>query len=215
MDKAFAEELWNSKEYFAKGKRGIVYVAVAGRKKYVIKCKNPASEKDGAIQNEARFNELVNKQGIGPKFFYYDSDKDFLVREFVEGKPFMKWFAEEPSVMKGGLLKMVLVDILKQCRALDVAGINKLELTKPHKDIIISSSGKPFIIDFERCRNVSRPKNVTQFCQFLVSGKFAHELKERGVVLDADVVRGAAEDYSKQRDIQTFRRIVSLVSSAL
>jgi len=50
--------------------------------------------------------------------------------------------------------------------------VNKFEMHHPTKHILIKA-GKPsrktvVMIDFERCRWTEKPKNVTQFVQFLL-----------------------------------------------
>jgi len=61
--------------------------------------------------------------------------------------------------------KKVFSEILKQCKTLDELKINKEEMHKPLKNIIIKNN-KPILIDFERCHYTLRPKNLNQFKQF-------------------------------------------------
>lgn len=51
---------------------------------------------------------------------------------------------------------------------MDLAGVNKDEMTHPHRHILVHRDGgkwKCTFIDFEKCVLSSRPKNVTQLCQ--------------------------------------------------
>src|SRR3990167_2396810 len=59
-------------------------------------------------------------------------------------------------------------EILNQCFKLDSLRINKLELNKPKKHILMERN-KPKFIDFERCYYTNKPKNLTQICQYLTS----------------------------------------------
>ena len=56
-------------------------------------------------------------------------------------------------------------------RILPELGINKEEMHRPLKHIILSK--KPVMIDFERSYKTKNPHNVTQFCTFLVNRKIA------------------------------------------
>ena len=60
----------------------------------------------------------------------------------------------------------VLKEIENQCKILDKLKINKEEMHKPIKNIIVKKN-KPILIDFERCHYTQRPKNLNQFKQFL------------------------------------------------
>ena len=91
-------------EYLAKGKRGEVFLRDEKGKKVLVKIKNPKSDVD-TIANEARFNELLNKKGIGPQFLSYD--KDELVREYVVGEEFRKW---APSAEKEAVRHVLLTN---------------------------------------------------------------------------------------------------------
>ena len=46
------------KKFFAKGKRGFIYTGYLGRKKIVVKEKNPSSFALGRIKNEAEFLKI-------------------------------------------------------------------------------------------------------------------------------------------------------------
>jgi len=146
--------------YFARGKRGIVYTGKMGKKKIAIKTKRPESEAVGRIQNEKDMIQRVNKKGIGPKFRLFIAP-NILVYEFVEGE-FLKDFTGRAKKQE---IKKVLKKVLDQCYTLDKMGINKEEMHRPLKHVIV---GKQIVmIDFERARRVERLQNVTQFCQYI------------------------------------------------
>jgi len=167
IDKKIASILWNNKTYFSKGKRGLIFISQHNNKKFVIKTKNPDSTSENIILREYENNLLLNKYKIGPKIFYYDSEKDFVIREFVDGLNFFDWIEKTKNKEK---IKKMFIQILEQCKTMDDLNINKLEMNHPHKDLLIVKN-KPIIIDFERCKKSLKTKNVTQFCQFITSGK--------------------------------------------
>ncbi len=207
FDEEKAGFLWSTKEFFAKGKRGIVYKAVLDGKVVVLKTRNPCSKAINTVASEAESNKALNKIGVGPEFYYYDKEKDFLVREFVEGIHFNKWVG---NASKQQLLG-VLLEVLVQCRKMDLLGINKYEMTNPYKDIIIRDD-EPVLIDFERCRYTEKPKNVTQFCQFLSKGKMKELLSKHNVSLDA--LNDLANDYKNGYDEKEFGKIKKFFSGS-
>ena len=149
---------------FAKGKRGLIYLVKKENKILALKIKNPSSEAIARIQNEANFLKLLNKHKIGPKLI--DFSEDYILYEFISGitlKEFLK---------NNKLSKKIVNEIVRQCKILDKLKINKEEMHSPLKNIIITKSKKPVLIDFERCKFTQRPKNLNQFKQFLRKMKY-------------------------------------------
>ncbi len=186
----------------AKGKRGQVYVyksSVDG-KEVCVKELNPATEAEDVIKNEAHFLRVVNTRGIGPKILKEEEDKVFM--EFVQGERILDFFERSD---KTGIVK-VIKDSLEQARTLDELGINKYELTNPYKHIIVSYK-KPVMIDFERCKETRKPKNVTQLVQFFTSGKVKRILKGKHINLDTDELRELAKKYKEKYDVKLFKEM--------
>ena len=82
-----------------------------------------------ALENEARWLEVMNRHGIGPKLLHVDADR--VVMEFVPGRRILEYLSEEHEPEK---CVAVLVELLRQLRLLDVLGIHKGELVKPGED---------------------------------------------------------------------------------
>lgn len=169
--------------YLSKGKRGIVYISRIKGKETVVKVKNPESKAIDTLEKEAKWLRKLNKFNIGPKLISFSDNK--LVMEYIEGENFVDYF-------RGKNDKKVVLDILKQCHKLDKLKINKYEMHNPVKHIIIRNK-KPVLIDFERCRFDEHPKNVTQFCQFLVKIGVNVDRKEM-----IDLMKKYKKDYSKK-----------------
>ena len=147
------------REIYAKGKRGIVYKATYKGKTIAIKTKNPKSTTPGRIEIEAEFLKKVNKEGLGPKFIYFKDGE--LGMEFIDGIHFIKYIETQP---KTKVLKVVKL-LEKQVKTLDKLNINKYEMMRPFKNVIIRNDS-PVLIDFERCRYSDNPKNLRQFDEF-------------------------------------------------
>lgn len=146
----------------AKGHRGIVYAGKYRGKKIAVKRKRPESEAVGRMQNEAKWLKILNKKGIGPRFIF--SEDDYFVYYFIDGK-FIMDFLREANNRE---INKVLCDLVDQCNLLDKLGLNKEEMHHPLKHIIVRRN-KPVMIDFERIHYSDKPKNLTQFLQFLSS----------------------------------------------
>ena len=189
-----------NKKFLAKGHRGIVYTGYLGKKKIVIKEKNPSSEAIRRIKNEARFLRILNKYKIGPKLLKVN--KNSIIYEFVDGD-FILDFIKKNKKEK---IVNVLKDILRQCFVMDKLKINKLEMHHPVKHIIIDKN--PVLIDFERCYYTEKPKNVSQFCQFIMS--ISPLLKKKGININKKRLVYLVGKYKQDYSIKKFKNIIRL-----
>lgn len=185
-------------EFFKKGKRGEIFLDKIKGKKVVIKRKRRESKALNAIENEAYWLRKLNKKEIGPKFISFKDGE--LMMEFVEGEFFGDY------INKRGNFSEVSKEVLLQCRDMDVMRVNKFEMHKPIKHIIIRK-GKinrknVVLVDFERCRNSEKPKNVTQFCQFLIKCGWKVNRKKLEILL---------RKYKKDFSLKTFKEILLLL----
>ena len=146
-------------KYFSKGKRSLIYTGIYKNQKVAIKIKNPVSEAKNRIENEIKFLKILNKYNIGPILLI--NTKKYFVYKFVEGEFLIDYLKTAKNKHK------ILKKVLDQCRTLDKLKINKLEFTRPIKHVFVKNN-KITMIDFERCYYAENPKNVTQFCQFLI-----------------------------------------------
>lgn len=186
-------------EIFARGKRGVIYK----EGKICIKEKNPRSIVD-TLKNEAKYLQLLNNKGIGPKFIRYSDSK--LYREFVEGIRISDFFEHENDKQK---ILSIIRQVLEQCREMDLLGINKKELTNPYKDILVTADNKAVMIDFERCHETKKPKNVTQFLQYINTNK--PTLEKKGIMIDKQEIIRLGKEYKEKNDKESFNNIISLI----
>ena len=192
--------------YFAKGKRGWVYKALYKGKLVCIKRKIPQSTALRTIENEAKFLRILNKYNIGPRFYF--KAKNYLVIEFVDGLPIEEFIK---STSNPDSIKKVLVEVFKKCRKMDQLKINKEEMHRPKKHILVKiKKKKPVVklIDFERSHKTKKPKNVTQFCQYLMSTNTIRLLEEKGIFIDRGVMLHRAKEYKKTYSNKEFKKII-------
>ena len=77
----------------------------------------------------------------------------------------------------------------------------------PIKHIIVNKN-KPCIIDFERVHFSQNPKNVTQFCQFLISGYLNKLLKNKGININKNNLIQLAKIYKNNQINKNFKKII-------
>lgn len=188
-----ASEAQPVETFLAKGKRGLTYTREQDGRTVLVKRKNPRSAVD-TVANEARCTKIANTVDVGPKFLSYDAAKGELVRAYVAGEELRKWLPSAP----GEATRRMLLSVLDQCRRLDGLRLDKEEMTRPWKNIIVTPAGEPVMIDFERCRETTVPKNVTQFCQFLTGSRTSLVLKTKGMAIDKKTILGLAKEYKEK-----------------
>ncbi len=181
-------------EYFSKGKRGKIYLI-----------KDIAMKKSLAIhtKNEVKFLKILNKYDIGPRLI--SSGKDYFKYKFVKGKFILDYF----NLNNKNKIKKVMINVLKQCRILDKLKINKLEMHNPYKHIIINK--KVVMIDFERCYYTNKPKNVTQFSQFLISRNVNDIFRKKKIKINKNNLIKILKVYKKNYSEKEFNNILNII----
>ena len=194
----------SSVEYFAKGHRGMLFKGSCKGKEVVIKIKNPQSKAIGKIENEMKWLKILNKSKIGPKLLL--SEKNYFVYEYINGNFILDYLkrANKDSIRKS------IKKIFYQLRALDKLGIEKEEMHHPLKHIIVEKNN-PYLIDFERARYSPNPKNLTQFCQFLMHSASVQILERKQITIDKNKLISLAKIYKNSQSNENFTKIVDLI----
>jgi len=185
---------------YKKGKRGIIFLDERNGQKIIIKKKNPQAAVD-TLSNEAEFLKILNKKNIGPKLISFDGIE--LRMEFIEGELIGDYIENNDK----NNIKKIIIKILDQCHTMDKLGINKFEMTRPHKHIIVRNN-EPVMIDFERCRQTEKPKNVTQFLQYLSSKKCSENLKIKSIVIKKDAQIQLSKAYKADISRKNYENII-------
>jgi len=190
-------------EYFAKGHRGLVFTGEYKGKKVVVKCTNPDSTAINRMRNEANFLKKLEQTDIGPKVIF--SADDYLVYYFIEGTPILDIV---PKLKKSDITR-IIVKVISQMWELDKLGINKEEMHKPIRHILIGKTVKH--IDFERCHYSIKKKNVTQFCQFLITKKMHNVLLDKKISIDKDRLLELCKVYKKDPVQKNIDKIIGII----
>jgi release factor glutamine methyltransferase len=188
----------------AKGHRGLIYTGKLKGVKIVVKRKRPSSKAVGRIQNEAKWLKVLNKHKIGPKFRFVD--KDYFVYNYVKGE-FLPDFIVHASKAR---IKKVLISVLKQCFILDKLKVNKEEMHRPLKHVIIGK--KIVMIDFERVHKSNKPKNLSQFLEYLKRGYVLKLLRKKGFKYNRKQLLNLSKQYKEDISIKNFKEILKIVS---
>ena len=188
-----------------KGHRGLIYTGIYKNKKVTIKTKNPSSKAIGRIQNEVFWLKKLNKKSIGPKLLF--SNKNYFVYQFIPGV----FFPEFVQKSKKPEIKKALKDLFMQCHTMDKLKVDKEEMHHPFKHIIMKAK-KPIMVDFERCHTTNKPKNTTQFCQYIMSSKLAPLLKKRGFNINRKEIIKLARHYKQKQAKKRLNLILKAVN---
>ena len=172
------------------------------------------------IAHEADCLELVNKWNIGPRLLGRSADGESFSYEYVEGRPILE-HCQGAETSREEVLE-IFEKVFQQLVALDRMRLNKHELTWPAQHILVSGGGRQLrkvqglqvtggddagrmcscrvvLIDFERCTpSAAKPKNVTQFLQFLATPTVRGLLLAKGIVVDVPALRAFGSSYRAQ-----------------
>ena len=149
-----------------KGYVGVVVLAKKGTKDIAIKIRRLDSQRK-EMKNEAKLLKIVNSINVGPKL--YDSSKNFLVIEYLDGEKIGDWVKNLSGKGSVNKLKSTIKSILEDCYKLDNIGFDHGELSSISKHVIVGKK-KATLIDFESSSTKRRVSNVTSATQAIFIG---------------------------------------------
>ncbi len=141
------------------------------------------------------------KFDVAPKVYYFNDD--FIFMEYLDG-------VHLGDYIRGrGLMDVgtVLIRILDAAFKLDLSGVDHLELSRPHKHVLVLKDGRVKFIDFESARTTLNPCNL---CRILSA--FLRIYGDLRINLNS--VKGLLKEYKLGRR-RAFYDIISLISSNL
>ena len=147
------------------------------------------------IEDEKLYLEKLQGEKFVPK--YYFSGNGFVVREKITGELIGDFLerAQKKEIMG------VINKILEITFRMDFLGINKKEMTNPYKHIYVIHKKDDYevkMIDYERCLFTEKPKNTTQFLQYLK--RQSKLLEKKGIVLNDDKIFEISTIYKKKME---------------
>ena len=158
-----------------KGVVGLVFVGIAEGRRVAVKVRRVDSRRNSMIR-EGELMKFANAASIGPECI--NSSQDVLEMEFVEGQQLPSWLASLKGRGRRARVRATFKALLEQCARLDAYGLDHGELSRAHKNVLVSSEGRPWILDFESASLMRRVNNFTSITQYLfLSGRFARRVQ--------------------------------------
>jgi putative serine/threonine protein kinase len=187
-----------------KGQVGVVIVAIVGGERSALKMHRLDSNRDNFF-TEAEMLKYANGAGVGPRFI--SVSKNFMLSQYIDGGLLADRLSERKEK---AIYIATLTDVLEQCRRLDEAGIDHGELSEAHRHLLVDSTGKPFIVDFETASLQRRTSNVTSVCQHLFLGNSVISKLVREVLgeIDKDLFRIALRNYKNEHSEEHFEALL-------
>ena len=174
-------------KFISKGYRGVVFKGLLKGKPVAVKVRRSDTPKEVPLKEYEFLSYLFNTFGSDtPAPLPYFSTGDFVVMEWIEGKPFPDAFKEEPRLSTRGALI--------SCYKLDVSKVEHSEI-KGEKHLIFTGEDVK-VIDFESAKFKERPRNLLQFVGYHLIGRGLY--RELGVSLGT--LRGLIELYKLDPD---------------
>ena len=193
-------------KYFACGRRGYIYTGKYKRKLIGIKTINPKSKADNIVY-EFRMLQKLNRYGIGPKALF--SGDDYFVYEFFVGSHIGDVWDDLKAIDK----KKIFKKALGQIRQLDLLHLNKAEMSNPYKHILVNKESEICLIDFERCKPMEKPKNLTQFVSYVTHQLYKKRFKDSPENNRFNEAIRLAKVYSEEQSDENYEALAKYLSS--
>ena len=191
-----------------KGYDSIVVKALANNALVALKIRRVDSHVKTLIV-EGENQRLANSVEVGAKVYCFS--EDFIVMDLVEGQHIDEFI----KLARGVEVKRVVVDLLKQCRRLDVIGLDHGELSRAHRHVIVRPCLEPVIMDFGSSSRSRRPANVSSLFSYLFLSKTdlsALVRKKLGASFDDEEAIKALREYKKSQSESSFEKVLSFVT---
>jgi putative serine/threonine protein kinase len=157
-----------------KGVVGLVFRGIADNRRVAVKIRRTDSRRRSMI-HEASMTRAANKAGIGPECL--GSSEDVLEMQFLEGQRLPLWISNLKGRGRKARVKATVKALLEQCVRLDAYGLDHGELSRAHKNVLISKGDHPWILDYESASLMRRVNNFTSLAQYiLLSGRLSRKV---------------------------------------
>jgi len=147
------------------------------------------------------FLEKLKDFDFVPKIYSYDDKNLTIEMEKIDGitiqEIFEKGYLEE--------IKKVVSKVIDICFLLDKMGIQKEEMNRPYRHIIVQGERVVFI-DWERAHEKKNPSNLTQFIEYLYKNK--EILERKGFILpEREEMIKLMKEYKKSYSEEVVKKI--------
>lgn len=176
-----------------KGVVGIVVIGVRDEQRVAVKIRRVDARRANLI-HEAELLRMANSLGVGPA--YIGNTSDILAMEFIEGLLLPAWLEGVSGRGRKGRVRRLARTLLEQCVRMDAHGLDHGEISRAHKNVIVSNDDSPWILDFESASLMRRPRNFTSLAQYLfLGGSVARKMRRILGPFDKNSLLGCLRDY--------------------
>ena len=134
------------------------------------------------FKKEVKFLQLLQPFNFVPRLYAIDESELKIAMERIDGINISKILKNCSNVRE------VVIKCLDICFLLDNLKIQKEEMSRPDKHILLKGH-KVYFIDFERSRFSSKPSNVTQFIVYLTKKGFIDFRAIKNLLLEQKILR--------------------------
>ncbi len=157
-----------------KGVVGLVVTGIADDERVAVKIRRTDSRRR-SMMHEAAMMRAANRTGIGPECL--GSSEDVLEMQFLDGQRLPVWLSDLKGRGRKARVKATVKILLEQCVRLDAYGLDHGELSRAHKNVLVSKGDNPWILDYESASLMRRVNNFTSLAQYiLLSGRFSRKV---------------------------------------
>jgi putative serine/threonine protein kinase len=186
-----------------KGCVGIVTEGILDGEPVALKIRRLDANR-ATMKEEGRLLRLANSVNVGPRLI--TATKNFLAMELFRGAPLFKWAeSSRPSKVR---VKQVLSELLIACFRLDAIGLDHGALSHAPKNVLVSQSCEPCIVDFESASAVRRVANVTSILQYFLFGRISRSLHASKIFPEKRNILKTLTQYKQEGSVESFQRIL-------
>jgi len=150
-----------------KGVVGIVITGVRDDRRIAVKIRRVDARRPNLI-HEAELLKSANSLSVGPECL--GGTPDVLAMELIEGLSLPLWLESLKGRGRRARVRGMVKPLLEQCLRMDAYGLDHGELSRAHKNVIVSNDNWARILDFESASVMRRPSNFTSLAQYLFLG---------------------------------------------
>jgi putative serine/threonine protein kinase len=192
-----------------KGVVGLVFRGISENRRVAVKIRRTDSRRRSMI-HEASMMTAANKAGIGPECL--GSSEDVLEMQFLDGQRLPLWISNLKGRGRKARVKATVKAMLEQCARLDAYGLDHGELSRAHKNVLVSKGDHPWILDYESASLMRRVNNFTSLAQYiLLSGRFSRKVLRILGLVDRDELVKNLRLYKAGRTNEAYESTLKLL----
>ena len=193
--------------------KGVVGLVAAGRtdsKRVAVKIRRIDSRRYN-MAHEASMMRAANQAGVGPLFL--GESKDILLMELLDAKRLPVWLSSLRGKGRRALIRSMVRNVFDQAVKLDSHGLDHGELSRAHKNVLVSQAGDAWIVDFESASQMRRVNNFTSIAQyFFLGGGFAKKLARLLGPVDREALVDQLRSYKAGRTTDAYAEVQKMLN---